>query len=481
MSAGSSQSSQIHAVITSTVNATSGADENSPTHLADPLLQTLREAGADDPEYVDLIATIRNGFPSSLDILEPQIRHFWKLRSELWTDKGLVLYRHRIVIPDSQRTDILARLYSSHQSIDRTKRLARQTVYWPGMTSDVTNTVRSCTDCQEALPSLPKEPMEHDPPPSRPFEDVSVDMFSHAGNHYLVYVDRLSGWPTVDAAMGRDFTSSSVIRSIKRNFIDLGAPVRLRSDGGFSSSEFAEFLRNWNVRHVMSTPHYPQSNGHAEAAVKAVKSLFIKTAPSGRLDQDAFAKGILEWRNTPRSSGLSPAKIVFGSPLRSCVPAHRSTFAAKWKERMDQLDNFLRKDGRRVKELYDRQSHPLRPIAMGKHVRVQDHMSGKWDRCGIIVNIGKHRDYRIKFPSGRVFWRNRRFIREDTTTRPKTDTNDRTESTNVSKPTAESTTSLNSLSFANKETAKRHRVQFDDDPPPRRSEHHRRPPSRLDL
>ena len=30
--------SQIHAVITSTVNATSGADENSPAHLADPLL-----------------------------------------------------------------------------------------------------------------------------------------------------------------------------------------------------------------------------------------------------------------------------------------------------------------------------------------------------------------------------------------------------------------------------------------------------------
>ena len=148
MSAGSSQSSQIHAVITSTVNATSGADENSPTHLADPLLQTLREAGADDPEYVDLIATIRNGFPSSLDILEPQIRNFWKLRSELLTDEGLVLYRHRIVIPRSQRPDILARLHSSHQGIDRTKRRARQTVYWPGMTSDVTNTVRRCTNCQ---------------------------------------------------------------------------------------------------------------------------------------------------------------------------------------------------------------------------------------------------------------------------------------------------------------------------------------------
>ena len=74
---------------------------------------------------------------------------------------------------------------------------------------------------------------------------------------------------------------------------------------------------------------------------------------------------------------------------------------------------------------------------MGKQVRVQDHMSGKWGRCGIILNIGKHRDYRIKLLSGRVFWRNRRFIREETTTGPKTDINDRPESINVSKPTAE--------------------------------------------
>ena len=29
---------------------------------------------------------------------------------------------------------------------------------------------------------------------------------------------------------------------------------------------------------------------------------------------------------------------------------------------------------------------------------------------GIIVGIGRHRDYHVKVPSGRVYWRNRRFL-----------------------------------------------------------------------
>jgi hypothetical protein len=32
---------------------------------------------------------------------------------------------------------------------------------------------------------------------------------------------------------------------------------------------------------------------------------------------------MLEFRNTPRENGLSPAEMVFGHSLRSIIPAHR--------------------------------------------------------------------------------------------------------------------------------------------------------------
>ena len=65
------------------------------------------------------------------------------------------------------------------------KRRARQTVYWPGINIDIQNVVEACNACQKNLPSLQQEPLMSDPPPSRPFEDVSADLFCYAGKSYM--------------------------------------------------------------------------------------------------------------------------------------------------------------------------------------------------------------------------------------------------------------------------------------------------------
>ena len=52
--------------------------------------------------------------------------------------------------------------------------------------------------------------------------------------------------------------------------------------------------------HMPSSPYHPQSNGHAEASVKAMKALIMKTTTNGDIDSEAFLTGLLEWRNTPK-------------------------------------------------------------------------------------------------------------------------------------------------------------------------------------
>ena len=74
----------------------------------------------------------------------------------------------------------------------------------------------------------------------------------------------------------------------------------------------------------MSSPHYPQSNGHAEATVKAMKNLLKKSSQSGQLNSDLYLRGLLKWRNTPGADGQSPAQILFGRQLHSRIPAHDS-------------------------------------------------------------------------------------------------------------------------------------------------------------
>ena len=65
----------------------------------------------------------------------------------------------------------------SHQGIERTKRPARQTVYWPGIINDITATIQSYNICQERQPSQCKKTMMTDLQPTMIFEDVSCDFF----------------------------------------------------------------------------------------------------------------------------------------------------------------------------------------------------------------------------------------------------------------------------------------------------------------
>ena len=97
----------------------------------------------------------------------------------------------------------------------------------------------------------------------------------------------------------------------------------------------------------MSSPYYPQANGHAESAVKVVKRLTKKATSGGDLDTDAFAEWLLELRNSPRSDGRSSAQILLVDPLRSRVPVHHSSFAKCWQEHADELDSRVAEQRRR--------------------------------------------------------------------------------------------------------------------------------------
>ena len=213
--------------------------------------------------------------------------------------------------------------------------------------------------------------------------------------------------------MGRTTSTADVIRPLRRRFSDVGAPTTLTTDGGpqFTSSQFRDFCQRWDISHVRSTPHYPQSNGHAEAAVKAMKTLINKTTTAGNLDADAFQKGLLEWHNTPNSSGQSPAQALYGRPLTSYLFAHHRSFAPEWQQHADTTSANAAALSAASASHYDRSACSLRPLRLGDHVDVQDHRTKLWNACGVVVGVGRLRDYLVKLTNGRVYWRNRRFLR----------------------------------------------------------------------
>ena len=73
----------------------------------------------------------------------------------------------------------------------------------------------------------------------------------------------------------KDMTAREVIHTLKRQFSRHGIPNTLMSDNGppFNSNEFQQFATNYDMEHVISSPHYPQSDRKVENAIKTAKSL----------------------------------------------------------------------------------------------------------------------------------------------------------------------------------------------------------------
>ena len=172
-------------------------------------------------------------------------------------------------------------------------------------------------------------------------------------------------------------------------------------DHNLLQANFRSFMKRWGVVHQLSSPHYPQSNGLAESAVKAMKRIVQKTTLNGVLDVEAFCKGIIEFRNTPRQNGKSPAEFVFGREMRAVVPQFRTEYLSRWIALADAVDN-------REAEKFDAVAHynsdakKLSELRVGDRVLIQDDINHKWSKCGVIVEAGRYRKYRVKLPSGRV-------------------------------------------------------------------------------
>ena len=186
-------------------------------------LVELAQLAENDGEYTELREIILDGFPRQKSDLPVLVRPYWSVRDKLAMDDHLVLCGCRLVIPRQMRSDVLTTLHMSHQGIERTKRRARLSVYWPGINNDITQLVRGCRSCSEHLPSLPKEPLKTHPSPDRVFEHLATDLFEYGGCHFLVVTDLKSGWPTT-YKLGFTITASVVISALRQTFVDTPSP-----------------------------------------------------------------------------------------------------------------------------------------------------------------------------------------------------------------------------------------------------------------
>ena len=146
--------------------------------------------------------------------------------------------------------------------------------------------------------------------------------------------------------------------------------------------------------------------------------LLDNTGPNGNLNNDAFQRAMLHYRNTPdRDTGLSPAMSIYGRHIRDFLPVLPYKYRPHkiWRNTLNSREEALRSRHMRAQERLSEHTRRLPPLKVGDHVRIQNQMGHyplKWDKTGIIVEVRQYGQYLVRTDgSNRTTLRNRKFLR----------------------------------------------------------------------
>ncbi|KAJ1519047.1 hypothetical protein ONE63_011290 [Megalurothrips usitatus] len=366
--------------------------------VADPVLRMVQEGQQRDAVTQAVLRCVHEGWPHPRAVTV-DLAPYHRERANLAAVDGILVRGDRLVIPESLRADMLGRLHAGHLGETKCLGRARASVWWPGVSEDVRRTCADCEICAQHRPQ-PVEPLMPSPVPERPWQRVAADLCQRGADHYLVVVDYYSRYPEV-AKIG-SLTSQGTIRKLKDIFARHGVPEEVRTDNGpqFDCAEFRAFAAEQGFRLTTMSPGFSQSNGAAEAAVKAMKAIIKK-------DSDPY-RGLLAYRTAPLESGYSPAELPMGRQLRSQVPVIPSKLQPREVDRQRHRAALQRRR-ERGKADFDRRhrAKELRPLVSGESVWVRDK-----GVPGIVLRRREEpRSYDVRCQGVGVLRRNRAFLR----------------------------------------------------------------------
>ena len=160
-----------------------------------------------------------------------------------------------------------------------------------------------------------------------PWPKLATDIFHFEIASYLLIVDYTSRFPVV--CMLSSMTSLHIANQGKLIFSEYGWPETpdLRLWSMLYLTSLHQAMTSYNVNHITSSLHYPQSNGLAEKYVQIVKSLFYKAKEECK----DFYKCLMINYNTTLTGGLqSPMQILQGRNTRSDLPMSNADRKQLW-------------------------------------------------------------------------------------------------------------------------------------------------------
>ena len=378
---------------------------------------SIKEASMQDETNKTLVDWIIGGCTTELNLLPVCLRPYWRIKEQLRLHDGVPMMGDRVVVPIKLRPGVLDTLHAAHQGRYSMEIRASDTVYWPRISADIDATRRRCFTCQKIAPSQSDNPPVDPVMPEYPFQHICMDYFQLNGKSYGVFVDRYTNWPGVYQGT----TSFDVCSTLARVSEDYGIPETCSTDGGsnYTSNKAQQFMKDYGIKHRISSVAFAHSNCRAELGVKTMKRLIRDNVKNnGNLDTAKFSRALLQYRNTrDRDTGKSPAEHLMGRQLRDFIPKSKAQLVGPvWTRLASQREKALSLRNAKLKERLSVEVKKLKPLKIGDTVIVQNQTGNhplRWDKTGKVIKVRSFNQYEVMMHgSRRITLRNRKFLRQ---------------------------------------------------------------------
>ncbi|MEW8546431.1 MAG: RNase H-like domain-containing protein, partial [Candidatus Thiodiazotropha sp.] len=236
-------------------------------HITDKRLENVKQAIQQDSQMQILKRTIKEGWPETRSACNSVVSEYWNHRDELSVEQDLIFRGQKIVIPKTLREDMLCQVHTGHLGVTKTLERAKDNIFWPGMSKQITDHVLNCSVCLKHRDSNAKEPLIAHEFPQRPYQKIGTDIFTFDGKNYLLTTCYFSRFFEIDLLP--NMRAETVIQKLKVHMSRNGIVDVCISDNGsvYTSQAFADFAKEWGFTHKTSSPLHPISNGLSEKTV----------------------------------------------------------------------------------------------------------------------------------------------------------------------------------------------------------------------
>jgi transposase InsO family protein len=371
---------------------------------ASEFMERMRSETRRSTEMELLARRVIKGWPTKKHDTDKRIQQYWQQREDITVIDNLLLFRDRLIIPESMRRETMQSLHEGHITNERMQQRANETVYWPGMRKDIQSVAENCQKCAEGARKNPRLPLIQSAEVEFPLQRIGLDIAQTESEYWLIITDEYSGFIT--PVKIKTESSSEVIAEIKKWMTMCGIPQKITTDNGacFASKAFRDFAKRMQIEVQYSAPNHHQGNGLAESGVKRFKKLYDKK-------KDNIVEATIAENNTAKGRRPSPASLFYNREVRNGKIQKSSKLRDGRQEVHREWMEIRKEERKRTERTYNRGTREMKPIETNRGAMAYNHIKNQWVKVWVKERTSE-RNYIVILPSGHTTIRNRQDLRQ---------------------------------------------------------------------